>query len=368
MEQKLKLALIIAIGLLMAGCQNRASEETTGTPTTFPVVAYENDIGIAPDDLFPFCYSEDIIALLGSLDCDPGYLYVYCYSAKEVTQITDFPVLDLTETLECIFYVTEDYRIVRTNYAGDYHEVIYTAAYGAIPKIEYGYGKLTFPDGDHVIVMDLNAGTCKGVFQLEKLEMVQHCAVGTNLFIRADGDFLGLDYSTGKTCRFSSNQEGYDFMNQGIWPETEKPNILPIEWQMKSVWIGSDGQVGDSLDISVIGEIRDYADSADDVNLDFVFPANFRYRFGTDETEATSNADLQHDLDYFVVPTYGYDSEINAPEFCIYALSTEKEYLIIKWSNQDKYLVASTHLDTTPLEIFQYFHRFVEVYTSDGWQ
>ena len=229
MRNLMKTTLVIVLALMLVGCQSPAPVETTGTPTTFPTATYENDIGIAPDDLFPFCYSEDIIALLGSLDCDPGYLYVYRYSAKEVTQITDFPVLDLTETLECIFYVTEDYRIVRTNYAGDYHEVIYTAAHGAIPKIEYGYGKLTFPDGDHVMVMDLNAGTCRDVFQLEKLEMVQHCAVGTNLFIRADGDFLGLDYSTGKTRRFSSNQEGYDFMNQGIWPEEEVPETTVPE-------------------------------------------------------------------------------------------------------------------------------------------
>lgn len=229
MRGTMKMVLAIALSLLLVGCQSPAPQETTGGPATFPPVTYENDIGIAPDDLFPFSYSEDIIALLGPLDCNPGYLYVYRYSTKEVTQITDFPILDLTETQECIFYVTEDYRIVRTNYTGDYHEVIYTAGHGAIPKIEYGYGKLTFPDGDHVMVMDLNAGTCKDVFQLEKLEMVQHCAVGTNLFIRADGDFLGLDYSTGKTCTFPSYQAGYDFMSQGIWPEEEAPETTVPE-------------------------------------------------------------------------------------------------------------------------------------------
>lgn len=229
MRGTMKMVLAIALSLLLVGCQSPLPQETTGGPATFPPVTYENDIGIAPDDLFPFSYSEDIIALLGPLDCNPGYLYVYRYSTKEVTQITDFPVLDLTETQECIFYVTEDYRIVRTNYTGDYHEVIYTAGHGAIPKIEYGYGKLTFPDGDHVIVMDLNAGTCKDVFQLEKLEMVQHCAVGTNLFIRADGDFLGLDYSTGKTCTFPSYQAGYDFMSQGIWPDEEAPETTVPE-------------------------------------------------------------------------------------------------------------------------------------------
>ena len=229
MFHKLKLMLALALALLLIGCQSPAPAETTGAPATFPAVTYENDIGIAPDDLFPFSYSEDISQLLGPLDCVPEYLYVYRYSTKEVTQITDFPVLDLTETLECIFYVTEDYRIVRTNYTGDYHEVVYTAAYGAIPKIEYGYGKLTFPDGDHVMVMDLNAGTCRDVFQLEKLEMVEHCAVGTNLFIRAGGEFLGLDYSTRKTCRFSSYQAGYDFISRGIWPEEKAPDTTVPE-------------------------------------------------------------------------------------------------------------------------------------------
>ena len=169
---------------------------------------------------------EFYLDILGPNDCIPGYLYVYDERTEEITQLTDFPVLDLTETQEYIFYVTQDYKIVRTNYAGDSHEVIYKSVFGAIPKIEYGYGMLTFPDGHVVVVMDLNEGSRRFAYQMENLESVMHCAVGTNLVIRADGNFLGLDYITGKTCTFPSYQAMSDFLNQGIWPQS--PEVTAI--------------------------------------------------------------------------------------------------------------------------------------------
>ena len=222
---------LVIIACIMAGCDENIyiSPETTiqSIQESTTSILYENDIGVPPLNFAPFIYTEDSTfdffrELYDTDGCIPGYLYVYDERTKESVQVTNFPVLDLTETQECIFYVTEDYKIVRTNYTGDYHKVIYTAAHGAISKIEYGYGKLTFPDGDHVMVMDLNAGTCQDVFQMEKVESVSHCAVGTNLFICGGGDYFGLDYSTGKTCRFSSYQAGFDFISRGVWPEMKE--------------------------------------------------------------------------------------------------------------------------------------------------
>ena len=71
---------------------------------------------IAPEDLFPFIYSEgEEFAwfrdnVIGSNSCIEGYLYVKNLTDGSITKILDDPVTMFRETLDSLFCITFDQK------------------------------------------------------------------------------------------------------------------------------------------------------------------------------------------------------------------------------------------------------------------
>lgn len=140
--------------------------------------------------------------------------------------------------------------------------------------------------------------------------------------------------------------------------------VTPIDWKLYGTWITADGETGETVEFAVKGEITDYLEEYDRIDLEFTFFDTFRYGFGGSETGDISMNDQYDDLDYFVSHTFTYDANTNAPEFTDYAVSIEEGYMIFNWANHEGYFVASLDPNTDPAEILQYFQRFIEAYTT----
>ena len=140
---------------------------------------------------------------------------------------------------------------------------------------------------------------------------------------------------------------------------------LTIDYTMQAALITADGQVTESLQITVQGSIYGDKDKQPQLELAIVTPDSFRYRYHTpDEGIATSISGVYDDLPYYVWLVYGYDTKSDKAIFSSCAMSVEKEFLIIDWDDgEDLYLVAAADPTEDFASVLEYFEDYMKLYS-----
>lgn len=132
-----------------------------------------------------------------------------------------------------------------------------------------------------------------------------------------------------------------------------------VNWNMYGTLITTDGEIGDTVEFTVKGKVKDYKDEADRIMLDIDFPDTFRYSEYSYAANSISRSDQLMDIPYFLWEGYSktfMDSR--------YGLSLDEEYMIFQWKDEPYLLVASTDPDADPQEIYEYFHPFAVIFPA----
>ncbi len=138
-----------------------------------------------------------------------------------------------------------------------------------------------------------------------------------------------------------------------------------IDWKLQGAWVTGDGEVMESMELSISGKITMDESGVDTLDLDIRLPDSFRYSFN-DIPTLTSHSRKYFSLPYCVVQSYTYDKVANDPVFSCFAISLEKEYAIFNWEDgSDLYLIAAKEPISDPQTILTYFKGFIEEYKID---
>lgn len=149
-------------------------------------------------------------------------------------------------------------------------------------------------------------------------------------------------------------------LNNSLW-ETD----LTVDYTMQAAVITADGKVTETFQITVQGNIYGAKDKHSKMELSILMPNSFRYRYVVPKEGAfTSISGINDELPYYVWMGYGYDTVTNRPVMGSYAMSVEKEILIMDWDDgQDLYLAATTDPNADFAAILDYFEDYLGLYS-----
>lgn len=155
------------------------------------------------------------------------------------------------------------------------------------------------------------------------------------------------------------------FVLGGAAAKPANPTTIYMNWSMHGTLIAEDGEVLGQMEATVKGKLLDYEDQKDEISLELTLPKTFRY-MGVDFTERDIGYTYPEEkLPYFIGANYCYDRESNSPSFMMFALSTDKEFMILKWDDSETiYLLLSVDPDVDQQEIWDHFKVFIE--TTDS--
>ena len=140
---------------------------------------------------------------------------------------------------------------------------------------------------------------------------------------------------------------------------------LTVDYTMQAALITAEGEITETFEITVRGNIYGAKDLHCEMELSVLMPESFRYRYHTpNEGTATSFSGINDELPYYVWWGYGYDAVANKPVMGSYAMSVEKEFLIMDWDDgQDLYLVAAADLNADFAAVLEYFDSYLALYS-----
>ena len=176
-------------------------------------IADEEHYRIAPDDLFPFVFSDGSDFawyrenVVGESDCVSGYLYVKDMKTGQITQILEEPVSRFRETQDYLYCVTADQKLICTDYTGSIYIHLYGAMYGDIKWLDYYANSLYFVDGEHVIKYSIADGTAATLIEQAGIETVYPFAVDQLLLTTDMDETIYLNIETGETCALETEAE-----------------------------------------------------------------------------------------------------------------------------------------------------------------
>ena len=217
-----------------------ADENLAGTAHTSDADISSEEYRIAPINLFPFVYTEGSAVwyeenIIGENDCKLGYMYVKNFDTGEITQILDEPVISFCETLENLYCVTEDQKIVMTDYSGEQHILLYEAVQGAVESLRYYNGSLYFIESNSVIRLDLADLSTAAILKQEGIVSVNPFS-DTELIWRNTKDEAYYFYTAaGKSVLLESGQEENAVLGLETYDVPDAIELIPPDAEIQAV-------------------------------------------------------------------------------------------------------------------------------------
>ena len=145
-----------------------------------------------------------------------------------------------------------------------------------------------------------------------------------------------------------------------VFPEMHKE----ISYDLYGTWITADGELQESVDFHISGQVDMDASGEDTMTLDISFPDTFTYSYLA-KKEFASQSRKYFGLSYCVSTGFSWRRGSDIPVISYLALCPEKEYVLFYWDERPgRYLVASTDPDTAPEQIISYFEVVFEKYIT----
>ena len=135
----------------------------------------------------------------------------------------------------------------------------------------------------------------------------------------------------------------------------ESNKVTPVDWTMHGILMTAAGEAVENVEFSVQGQIMDMADDMDTLDICGVFPDDFRFDLPATEPAYYSMAGKMLGTEYFVCDGYSFDYTERHSTPCTFALSLEKETMVIYWQKENMYLVASQNADINTDDIISYY-------------
>lgn len=137
-----------------------------------------------------------------------------------------------------------------------------------------------------------------------------------------------------------------------------------VDYTMQAALITADGEVKETLQVTVQGNIYGDRDKQPRMELAISTPDSFRYRYhAPNEGTATSISGVYDTLPYYVWLGYSYDTLADSAVFSSCAMSVEKEFLIMDWDDGESlYLVAATDPSVDFVSILEWFKGYLDLY------
>ena len=141
--------------------------------------------------------------------------------------------------------------------------------------------------------------------------------------------------------------------------------LQKIDWTMTGAMVSGNGEVLRSCNLSITGDVTLGKNGEDQLDLNIRFPKLFEYWYDGPAVY-TSQSRRYFNTPYPVCSSYAYNRDTNDPDYSVFALCPEKEYVIFNWDDgKDQYLVASTDPNVSPQEILSYFATYMEKFNID---
>ena len=135
-----------------------------------------------------------------------------------------------------------------------------------------------------------------------------------------------------------------------------------IDWKLQGAWVTGDGEVMESMELSISGKIHMDESGVDTLDLDIRLPDSFRYSFN-DISKRTSDYRKYISLPYCVAYSFAYNKVDNDSLAAVFAICPEKEYAIFDLNDSNDYfLIAAKEPLNDPQTILTYFNGFIEEY------
>lgn len=241
MKRLLILCLALCLFVIMQPVTVSAADESlAGTAYTSDADISSEEYRIAPINLFPFVYTEGGAAwyeenIIGENDCKLGYMYVKNFDTGEITQILDEPVISFCETLENLYCVTEDQKIVMTDYSGELHILLYEAAQGAVESLRYYNGKLYFIENHSVIRLDLTDLSAATILEQEGIVSVNPFSDTELIWRNARDEAYYFHTTAGKSVLLENEQEENAVLGLETYEVPDAIELIPPDAEIQAV-------------------------------------------------------------------------------------------------------------------------------------
>lgn len=136
------------VGVFAVGDANSGDESTP--PTTNPF-----EYARAPEGIDAFIYhgyTPDSCLNADTSECVADRLYVYNSADDSLIEISEEIVTGYTCTRTALYYVTEEQKIYKTNYAGTNHEYLYQSTRGTIENLDSYFDTVYFIEGQSCVM------------------------------------------------------------------------------------------------------------------------------------------------------------------------------------------------------------------------
>lgn len=137
-----------------------------------------------------------------------------------------------------------------------------------------------------------------------------------------------------------------------------------VDWDLHGFWVNADGEVLEEVDFSYEARIYANGDYERMPRLDeyYSMPDTFPYVLeGRREGMVPVYGTQLHGQPYYFWGTFTYDKVAEDLEMGYFALSVEKEWMLMFWKagEEDRILVASRDPEADPKEILSYFEAML---------
>lgn len=141
-------------------------------------------------------------------------------------------------------------------------------------------------------------------------------------------------------------------------------NIL-INWSMQGSLITEDGQLKETMGLSIAGNIQKDPAKRDVLTLDISLPETFLYNFSPSNNFYSMSDEIES-MPYYACSGYTLGKESDTPVLCFFALDIEKQWIVFLWPEDcEQFLVASADPGVDPRQIISHFQTFLDIHKAN---
>ncbi len=138
-----------------------------------------------------------------------------------------------------------------------------------------------------------------------------------------------------------------------------------INWSMLGSFVTEDGQLKETMELSITGSIQKDPAKRDILTLSISLPETFPYSFSASNSFYSMSDEIDS-IPYYACSGYSLGKESSAPELCFFALDEEKQWAVFLWPDDPgQILVASAAPGVDPRQIISHFQTFLDIHKTN---
>lgn len=137
-----------------------------------------------------------------------------------------------------------------------------------------------------------------------------------------------------------------------------------INWSMQGSFVTEDGQLKETMELSITGNIQKDPEKRDILTLRISLPETFSYSFPA-SSDFYSMSDGIDSMPYYACSGYTLGKKSSDPALCFFALDEEKQWAVFLWPDDPgRILAASADPGADPRQIISHFQTFLDIHKT----